>query len=60
MLAVDEQGLNFNVVCLLPALPALDGTNYDELCWPLTVPKYALENMWVCVLNGLTLGELTW
>lgn len=43
ILAIDEQGLNLNVVCLLPALPTLDRTNYDELCRPLTVRKYTLD-----------------
>lgn len=46
--AVDEQRFNFNLVCVLPALPALDRTDYDELCRPLAVDELALD-MYMCV-----------
>lgn len=49
VLAVDEQRLNLNIVCLPPALPALDRTNYDELCRPLTVGGPALGNACVSI-----------
>lgn len=57
--AVDEQRFNCNLVCVLPALPAFDRTDYDELCRPLAVDKVAL-NIDVYVLMDLKLDELTW
>lgn len=55
-LAVNKESLNLDIVRLLPALPALDRTNYDKLFRPLAVCPSALDTCWRLMFDGLCDG----
>lgn len=59
VLAVDEQCLNFNIVCLLPALPSFNGIDYNRLCRPLTVHSFASVSKWVVCIDGIESGRIS-